>query len=243
MIYAEADREKAKYERHKEVLTAHMQELNKRISVVYRRGPARTFQDHVAIADELSRLRGAVGHATARLQRLDYIIGHMHLYVQSKVESTAYLCGCPSNGCRGFIGGDHKCKLCDTRVCDRCHLVLDGSASHVCDEGDVKTAQLLLKDTKGCPTCATPIHKIEGCDQMFCVRCNTAFSWKTLEIETGRIHNPHFYETLREQAGGGNIRREIGDIPCGGLPSHLDMFLFIRSRRLSKVFNPKTIKL
>ena len=59
------------------------------------------------------------------------------------------------------------------------------------------------------------IHKIEGCNQMYCVKCGTAFDWKTLKIVTGVVHNPHYFEY---QARNGGIPRAIGDIPCGGLP-------------------------
>lgn len=53
----------------------------------------------------------------------------------------------------------------------------------------------------------------KNCDQMFCSQCHTAFSWRTGEIETGRIHNPHYFQYLRTLAGGNEIRREPGDIP------------------------------
>jgi len=38
---------------------------------------------------------------------------------------------------------------------------------------------------------------VKNCDQMYCTQCNTAFSWKTGTLETGRIHNPHYYEQIR----------------------------------------------
>ena len=61
---------------------------------------------------------------------------------------------------------------------------------------------------------------LKNCDQMYCTSCNTAFSWKTGRIETGVIHNPHFYQYQRQQ-NGGVAPRVPGDIPggaCGGLP-------------------------
>jgi hypothetical protein len=45
--------------------------------------------------------------------------------------------------------------------------------------------------------------------------CNTAFSWRTGEIVTGTIHNPHFYELQQRK---GIQMRNVGDIPCGGMP-------------------------
>lgn len=55
---------------------------------------------------------------------------------------------------------------------------------------------------------------VRNCDQMYCVQCHTAFSWKTLKIETGSIHNPHYFEWIR-QRNNGHVPRNPLDIPCG----------------------------
>jgi hypothetical protein len=61
------------------------------------------------------------------------------------------------------------------------------------------------------------IFKIDGCDQMWCPQCSTAFSWSRGTIETGRIHNPLYFEYMRKK---GAVERTIGDIPCGGMPTN-----------------------
>jgi hypothetical protein len=86
---------------------------------------------------------------------------------------------------------------------------------HICNLDMVETAKLLARDSKPCPKCASLIFKIEGCDQMFCTQCHTGFSWKTGRIERGIIHNPHYFEYLREQNNGGDIPRNPLDNPCG----------------------------
>jgi hypothetical protein len=88
--------------------------------------------------------------------------------------------------------------------------------SHVCDPDVVKTMKLINRDTKPCPKCSTMIHKIDGCAQMWCTTCQTAFDWRTGKVETGRIHNPHYFEFKSKT-------REHGDIPCGGRPSYREL--------------------
>lgn len=103
---------------------------------------------------------------------------------------------CPFAGCKGFISKDWSCGLCGNKTCRDCHEVMDGE--HKCDPGNVASAQLLAKDTKPCPKCGTLIFKISGCNQMFCTQCHTAFGWTTGVIEQGIIHNPHYFEMLRQ---------------------------------------------
>lgn len=82
---------------------------------------------------------------------------------------------------------------------------------HICKPEDIETVKLLKQETRPCPKCGVPISKIDGCDQMWCVQCKTAFSWITGIIETGRVHNPHFYEWQRQRVVNGDIPREDED--------------------------------
>jgi len=71
---------------------------------------------------------------------------------------------------------------------------------HICNPDDVETAKMLEKNTKPCPNCSMGIFKIDGCNQMFCTNCNTAFDWVTRKIMNGNnIHNPHYFEWLRNR--------------------------------------------
>jgi len=150
-----------------------------------------------------------------------------------KVEQKVFQRSCPNTECRGYLS-NWTCGLCKVVVCSKCHAVKSGEAEHMCKEDEVATAALLEKDTKYCPnaSCRAPIFKIDGCSQIFCTMCNTAFDWKTGQIETNqaRIHNPHFYEWLRLQ-NNGIIPRNIGDVPCGGLPTIWSINNTIRRKR------------
>jgi ribosomal protein S27AE len=103
---------------------------------------------------------------------------------------------CPNTDCRGFLSTQWKCNLCSYRTCKEC-LVCMVDDEHKCNPADVETAKLLAKDSKPCPNCGEIIFKIDGCDQIFCTQCHTAFNWRTGRRETGAIHNPHYFEWLR----------------------------------------------
>ena len=128
---------------------------------------------------------------------------------------------CPADGCRGYLSTAYKCGVCAKYTCSDCLAVKGDNrdSEHTCKEEAKASAALIRRETKPCPKCGVRIYKIDGCDQMFCTQetCHTAFSWNTGHVITGNIHNPHYYEYLRHR-NGGEIPREAGDIPCGGLP-------------------------
>ena len=135
-----------------------------------------------------------------------------------KSEPKMFIRACPENDCRGFLSSQWKCGLCESYTCSDCHAVKGKSRDeeHVCNPEDILTAKLLATDTKPCPSCASSIFKIEGCDQMWCTQCHTAFSWRTGHIETN-VHNPHYYEWQRRNGG---VPRAPGDIQCGRELNH-----------------------
>jgi hypothetical protein len=107
---------------------------------------------------------------------------------------------CAVNDCRGYLTYDDKkkkmiCGMCETAHCKKCRC--EEKDEHKCDPNTLETIKLMDKDTKSCPSCSIPIYKIEGCDQMWCTKCHTAFSWKSGKIETGHIHNPHYWKWLQ----------------------------------------------
>ena len=116
---------------------------------------------------------------------------------------------CITENCRGFVNSNGQCPICDKIVCLKCN-VLKVDDDHACKQEDIDTFAELAKNTKPCPKCHVRIHKLSGCDQMWCVNCNTAFSWSRGVIEQGRIHNPHYFDWLFR--GGGQEHQQIQDI-------------------------------
>lgn len=130
-------------------------------------------------------------------------------------EKSTFTMHCPGNDCRGFLSTAWKCGVCEKRFCAQC-FAEKTSNDHECNTDDLETAKLIRKDSKPCPNCGIFIHKLYGCDQMWCTECSTAFSWRTGQVINGQIHNPHFFEA-RRRLGFVN-GRNVQDIPCGGTP-------------------------
>ena len=122
---------------------------------------------------------------------------------------------CPVDNCNGFLNDKFECGICENKICKHCMEIKNDN--HECNEDKKKTVQLIRQDTKPCPKCGQLIHKLpNGCDQMYCIKCHTAFSWRTGQLERGTIHNPEYYRWMREN--GREIPRNPADIrydPCG----------------------------
>jgi len=160
------------------------------------------------------------------------------IYTTNPNTLKKFIMKCTVENCRGFLSDKYKCGLCNTQICKDCHTEVKEARDpnndpnnypnkHVCDPNEVATITELLKTTKPCPKCNIRIYKTEGCDQMFCIQCHTAFSWKTGEIEEGIIHNPEYFRMLRA----GNIqdprhRQDHGG--CGPMPTYYSILEIVR---------------
>jgi hypothetical protein len=132
-------------------------------------------------------------------------------------ELSQFIRKCPYNDCRGFLSTKWKCKICDRKVCSKCHVIKINDKQHICNKHDIESALLIMKDSKQCPNCASLIHKVDGCDQMWCTQCHISFSWKTgMIIKKCIIHNPHYYDYIKNNNG--VLPRQPNDNECGRLP-------------------------
>lgn len=159
-------------------------------------------------------------------------------------QKKVFIRKCGVVDCRGFLSEQWKCGICNTTTCNKCLELLnqdnDNNIEHVCKEENIESAKLISKDSKPCPKCAALIFKIDGCNQMWCVMCHTAFSWVTGQIETSRIHNPHYYEMLRNMSANGEIPREPENI-CNddntGMPDNHQIEILLLIKRNESEYN------
>jgi hemerythrin-like domain-containing protein len=128
---------------------------------------------------------------------------------ENTLSTVNYIKECINKECRGYLNTEWECNLCKTKVCSSCNEI--ETTEHICDKNTVASKILIEQETRPCPRCKTRIYKINGCDQMWCTLCHTAFSWDSGRLETN-IHNPHYYEYLKNQ---NQMQRNPLEIQCG----------------------------
>lgn len=132
---------------------------------------------------------------SASLRRKDdFIRGNNR--ISSTPEEPVHNRSCITENCLGFLNKKGECPICNKLTCLSCNMDKTGKESHTCKEEDKLQWEEIRKNTKPCPSCRVRIFKIVGCDQMWCTNCNTPFSWIRGTVETGPVHNPHYYEWL-----------------------------------------------
>ena len=142
---------------------------------------------------------------------------------KEEVERQKFIMPCQKSDCKGFLSTAYKCGVCKDYCCPQCFAILGETKDeeHVCKDSDIETAKLIKSTTRPCPNCGERINKISGCDQMWCPTCRTAFSWKDGTIQNGTIHNPHYFQYMRNR-NNGDIPRQPGDNPCADNAQYLN---------------------
>jgi hypothetical protein len=79
---------------------------------------------------------------------------------------------------------------------------------------------------------------------MWCTQCNTAFCWATGRIQTQNIHNPHYFEWLRNNPNGSGRTNATTQNPalmeCGVEINHMTAsFLLDAARRHPSIAKPQ----
>ena len=243
LLQETAMREKREREKNAIIatLTHDIQEIKKKKTAHLLESHRHYIQNHVVhqatneaaretqrLYDEIESLREQISEKKEliRAVRWPAILG-LHAVEEKEEEKKKFIRRCTRDGCQGFLSTAWKCGLCNWYSCSHCFVVKGQAhdAEHECKKEDVETAELIKKDCKPCPKCGEFIMKSSGCDQMYCVCCQTPFSWTTGKIVTsGPIHNPHYYEWLKRT--GGNVPRNPADVPCGGFPGGWELVRF-----------------
>lgn len=160
-----------------------------------------------------------------------YKIGNLNRGTLPRVQFRVAM-KCPGE-CRGFLSESFQCGLCTKSFCKDCHDEKKVDEEHKCNPDQIETVKELEKSTKPCPKCMIRIYKTDGCDQMFCTQCRTAFSWRTGRVEEGVIHNPHYFEMMR---AGHILEERHRPADCEQMPSFRQILQTInafRSRDIS----------
>lgn len=111
------------------------------------------------------------------------------------------ICRCPKERCLGIITDkDNKCALCNYEVCKNCWQ--EKEEEHECNKDTIETIKHIKSNTQICPKCTQRIHKIAGCDHMFCTECHTSFYYSSgLEFDHTKNTNPEYFNFLRTYKG------------------------------------------
>lgn len=175
-----------------------------------------------------------ISEIDSEIDKLNQDLNILYEENDKNTKSIKYVRKCIAKSCMGFLNDTFECGICNIKVCKDCNEI--SSTNHICDKDTLATIKLINLNSKQCPKvgCDYTIYKIDGCDQMFCTKCHTAWDWQTGKIETKRLHNPHYYEYVR-QMNNGEIPREQGDNECGDiLPNLIHLIQKMNSLNIPK---------
>jgi hypothetical protein len=167
-----------------------------------------------AYAEEMRQLQQKVNELHAEINFYNNNIGQ--ITNGKKPVAYTFTQKCPVDDCAGYLATDDVatttdtikyCSLCKKHTCIECNATVtcptdvapvkgDTPAGHKCDPEARRTLAEIRKHAKPCPKCGVYISKTEGCNDMFCSLCNTAFRYDTGVIQT-RNSNPLYAEYVR----------------------------------------------
>jgi hypothetical protein len=164
------------------------------------------------VTDEIQELNDQINEKYRKIGTIKNGIPNTNSASAATVQRK-FIMPCQTGGCRGMLSSAYKCDLCEKFTCSKCLESIAGEKNdHVCDPATIETAEEIKKNTRPCPNCGCRISKIDGCDQMWCIECKTAFSWSKGTIEVDMIHNPHYFQWMRQN--GGVPRTDIPGAGC-----------------------------
>lgn len=207
---------KGDYKKHREVIlydreVAMLPATQPYVEMMIRKDRANTEMNR--IDEAIKEMRARQTELRNEIAMLTYDIDNQHIgarNTQTRSLVNQHVGRCATAECKGFVSSStYACGICEAAYCKKCFVVVPSASSaaaaassaaaavveHVCKKDDIDTYEMIKKDSKPCPVCATIIYRTSGCSQMFCTQCNSAWDWKTLEItrDADKIHNPHYF--------------------------------------------------
>ena len=149
---------------------------------------------------EISNIRKQIQDKTNELGLLREILReHIINNNQDDKRNSRKIKKCSTELCRGYIDHTFACTLCNSQFCPACFDNITDTHNHVCNPDTLQSVNEIIRCSKQCPSCGVDICKVNGCDQMWCILCSKAFSWKTNKVlNTTNLHNPHYFEWLNK---------------------------------------------
>lgn len=189
------------------------------------------------LAKEIDKIRSETKKIKKIMNKHKKLISRFNL---SKINNIAFhqneINKCCHKDCDGFVNSKWICNKCNQSSCKNCRESKE--ENHICDEEKIKNVKFALKTTQGCPKCGERIHRIFGCDQMYCPLCKIIFSYSTgKELKNTNIHQP---DAVRELRLNGTLNRDVRDIPCGGINTYSILYseISINKPKFSRIDKP-----
>ena len=175
--------------------------IERRRVLLKRKKYADELRDLCNQAYECRHPRETIDEILEHLKRVKIDLWELVPPVESSTKEAALVRHAKCPKCPGFIpvSLSGKCRLCDYEMCRTCGD--EKQENHVCNPDSVLTLNAIKSSATPCPECGTYIDKVSGCNQMFCTACHTPFDYRTGRKVSGPIHNPHYFEFVRQNGG------------------------------------------